>query len=275
MTARPGVGAGRLELPDLAIGDPSARGPIAAVEGPGPTLAAERVEPDARAGTAARPAPLLVATGLTKRYGALTVLDGVDLSIEPATLVAVAGRNGAGKSTLLACLAGTVRHDGRVLLEGRPLGRATQGRVAYLPQRLRLPSGATGREVLRLFAASAAGRPDRVPLPEGFLPDLDKSIGHLSGGQAQRIGLAAVLRGAPGLVLLDEPFANLDDDAREQAHALLRAHRDAGASVVVASPVAGDRRLLIDRLLAVGSGGITFDGRPDEADAAVMDGFDR
>jgi ABC-type multidrug transport system ATPase subunit len=204
----------------------------------------------------------VVVRGLGKSYGTTRVLDGVDLTLAPHSLVAVAGRNGAGKSTLLACLAGTVRHDGRVMLDGRAVGRRTSGRIAYLPQRLRLPAAATGAEVMRLFARLGAGAGAGVPLPDGFVPDLDRPVGQLSGGQAQRVALAAILQGRPDLVLLDEPFANLDDAAREAAHRLLRAHRDAGATVLVASPTAMDLLAVTDRVLLVEDAGIAFDGAP-------------
>lgn len=204
----------------------------------------------------------VVAEGLSKSYGPVTVLRDVDLRLSPRSLVAIAGSNGVGKSTLLGCLAGTIRHGGRILLDGTPVGRATRGRISYLPQRLRLPSSATGNEVLRLFSAVAGGSVDRAEFPEGFLPDMGKPIGRLSGGQAQRIGLAAALSGGPDLILLDEPFANLDDEARTQAHHLLRAHRDAGATVLVASPTALDLLAVTDRVLSLADGTIAFDGAP-------------
>lgn len=209
-----------------------------------------------------RSVPRVLATGIGKSYGKHEVLRALDLALDPSSLVAVAGGNGAGKSTLLGCLAGTLRHRGSVRLDGVPVGGATRGRVAYLPQRLRLPASATGREVCRLFAALGDGRPDRVPLPEGFLPPLDKPLGQLSGGQAQRVALAAILSGRPDLILLDEPFANLDDEARDQVQALLLAHRDAGATVMVASPTAVELLALADRVLLVRDGGIRFDGDP-------------
>jgi ABC-type multidrug transport system ATPase subunit len=220
---------------------------------------AERESPTTRADTVA--GDRVVATGLAKAYGSQAVLRDMDLRLAPASLVAVAGANGVGKSTLLACLAGVVRHEGHVLLDGELLGRGTRGRIAYLPQRLRLPGSASGREVLRLFSA-IAGVAHRVDLPAGFLPRLDKPVSHLSGGQAQRLALAAVLQGGPDLVLLDEPFANLDDDARQQAHALLSAHRDGGATVLIASPTALDLLAMTDRVLLLEDGRITFDGAP-------------
>jgi ABC-type multidrug transport system ATPase subunit len=203
----------------------------------------------------------LVAAGVSKSYGRQQVLREVDLSLAPASLVAVAGSNGVGKSTLLSCLAGIVRHEGRILLDGARVGQATRGRIAYLPQRLRLPASSSGAEVLRLFGALARGA-DRVLLPDGFLPDLRKPMGQLSGGQAQRVALAGVLKGQPDVVLLDEPFANLDDEARQQAHELLRAHREAGATVLVASPTALDLLAMIDRVLLIEGGRVTFDGAP-------------
>jgi ABC-type multidrug transport system ATPase subunit len=212
---------------------------------------------DASAAAEAR----VVASGVGKAYGRHVVLHEVDLRLAPASLTAVAGSNGAGKSTLLSCLAGTCRYEGSVLLDGERLGRQTRGRIAYLPQRLRLPGSASGREVLRLFAAIGGGR-DRVAPPTGFLPALDKPVTQLSGGQAQRLALAAVLQGRPDLVLLDEPFANLDDEARQQGHELLSAHRDAGATILIASPTALDLLAMTDRVLLLEGGRIAFDGAP-------------
>jgi len=203
----------------------------------------------------------VLAESVAKAYGAQPVLRGIDLQLAPRSLVAVAGSNGVGKSTLLSCLAGTVAHKGRVLLDGEIVGKRTRGRIAYLPQRLRLPGASSGREVMKLFSA-LGGKADCVELPEGFLPAMDKPVGQLSGGQAQRVALASILQGSPDLVLLDEPFANLDDDARQQTHSLLRAHRDAGATVLIASPTALDLLAMIDRVLLIEDGRIGFDGAP-------------
>ncbi len=206
----------------------------------------------------------LCATGISKRYGRRTVLDRVDLAVERGSFVALAGRNGAGKSTLLGCLAGTLRHSGTVRLDGAPTG-AVRGRVSYLPQRLRLPSVLTGREVIDLLGS--LGRRDRdrhsrLALPEGFLPPLDQPVGQLSGGQAQRVALAGALAGGPELVLLDEPFANLDDAGRDAARRILRAACDEGTTVIVASPTALDLLSTARRVVLVEDGRIAFDGAP-------------
>ena len=239
-----------------SIADPRARpSPAALRDRQRDPAAATRREPLGREA-------LVVATGVAKSYGSVEVLRDMDLQLGRQSLVAIAGRNGVGKSTLLGCLAGTIKHDGQVLLDGAAVGPSTRGRIAYLPQRLRLPAASSGSEVMRLFASLAGAGGDRVEVPSGFLPDMARPVGQLSGGQAQRVALAATLQGAPDLVLLDEPFANLDDDAREQAHQLLRAHRDAGATVLVASPTALDLLAMIDRVLLIEEGRIGFDGAP-------------
>lgn len=203
--------------------------------------------------------PRLLVRGLTKAYGRIRVLDALDLTIPAATLTAVVGSNGAGKSTLLGCLAGVLRHGGSISFDGPPL-RPLSGRVAYLPQRIRLPGSATVDEVLNLFRSLAGPSADRTAPPDGFVPPGHRRIAELSGGQAQRVALAATLLGTPELLLLDEPLANLDDDARDVVREMLAAHRDAGAAILVASPAAFDLLAGADRVIRVEAGRIVFDG---------------
>jgi ABC-type multidrug transport system ATPase subunit len=209
------------------------------------------------------PGPRLVARGLSKSYGRIQVLRNVDLSIDSGCLVVVAGANGAGKSTLLRCLAGTIRHEGSVLVGGRPTGRSTGGRVSYLPQDLSFPQSATGLEILDLFRQLSGAHGHPSMLPDGYLPDLTRPVGKLSGGQVQRIALAATLIGGPDLILLDEPFANLDDDGRVAARDVLREHAGAGATVIVASPSPHDLSQIADRLLEIRDGSLAYDGPPE------------
>lgn len=202
----------------------------------------------------AAPSIRLVASGLAKDYGTRRVLEVDRLDVPAGTIVAVVGPNGSGKSSLLGRLAGVIRGPGEVTLDGRRIAPDRLGRVAYLPQRVRLPASATVGESLALFAAVRAAGRDRVRLPEGFLAAADQPIGSLSGGQARRVALAAALAGSPDLLLLDEPFANLDDDARSVTGDLLALHRDAGAVVTVASPTAVELLALADVVLEIGNG---------------------
>lgn len=180
------------------------------------------------------------ARGLGKAYGRHRALDGIDLDVPAGALALVVGTNGAGKSTLLGCLAGVLRHEGTIEIIGDDgLVRHRAGAVAYLPQRVRLPGPATVGEVLALFTAASRAATGPVAPPEGFLPADDLRIGRLSGGQAQRVALVAVLGGSSDVIILDEPFANLDDDATQAVAGMLREHRAAGTTVVVASPAVG------------------------------------
>jgi len=203
--------------------------------------------------------PGLSIRGLTKAYGRHRVLDALDLSIPGATLAAVVGSNGAGKSTLLGCIAGALRHNGTIRHGGSPL-RVIPGQMAYLPQRIRLPGGATVDEVLALFRALAGPTADRATAPEGFVPDGQRRIAELSGGQAQRVALAGALFGAPRLLLLDEPHANLDDPAKESLRDMLAAHREAGATILVASPAAFDLLANADLVVRVEAGRVVYHG---------------
>jgi ABC-2 type transport system ATP-binding protein len=204
-------------------------------------------------------APLLQVAGLTKAYGSHVVLDDVALTLEGRRAVAVTGPNGAGKSTLLGCVADTLRHAGSVMLDGKPLS-AGAGRLAYLPQRVRMPPTATIGQIIALFRSLAAGQAQRIEIPVDFLPDPERRIGQLSGGQAQRVALAAALSGSPDLVLLDEPFANLDEAGREMAVDLVRRHAAAGALVLIASPTVLDLIGAVEQVVHVADGGVRFVG---------------
>lgn len=202
----------------------------------------------------AAPPARLAAIGLAKDYGTRRVLEVDRLDVPGRTIVAVVGPNGSGKSTLLGRLAGVIRGPGEVRLNGRRVAPDRLGRVAYLPQRVRLPASATVGESLALFAAVRAAGADRARLPDGFLAAADQLIGSLSGGQARRVALAAALAGGPDLLLLDEPFVNLDDDARRVIGESLASHRDAGAVVIVASPSTVELLALADMVLEIDGG---------------------
>jgi ABC-type multidrug transport system ATPase subunit len=200
--------------------------------------------------------PRLQLRGVTKVYGRVTVLDAVDLEVAPGETLLLAGSNGSGKSTLLRCVAGLARYGGEVRFDGRPSRRTPANREAlgYLPQAPGLPAWATGAEVLHLFGRLRGASRPAVELPADFLPPLDRPVGQLSGGQRQRIAIVVALLGAPRLLLLDEPAANLDEEGREALAQLVGAVRREGTSVVVAAPSPGELGDLADRTVRLVDG---------------------
>jgi ABC-type multidrug transport system ATPase subunit len=222
------------------------------------------------------PTSHLAIHGLRKRFGDRAVLDGVDLDVEPGSIVLLAGSNGSGKTTLLRCIAGLARFEGRIALDGLEVraGGAGHPDIGYLPQAPGPPAWATGAEVLALFARLRRCEPDSVVLPDGFLPPLDQPAGQLSGGQRQRLAFAVALLGGPSLLLLDEPAANLDDDGRAAMVTVLEGLREAGTSVLVAAPSPGDLNGLPDRTVRLVDGQLVRDSSLRLVGRAAVDPSD-
>ncbi|GAB1515911.1 ABC transporter ATP-binding protein [Actinophytocola sp. KF-1] len=192
----------------------------------------------------------LTVRGLTKRFGARTVLSGLDLDIAPGEFVALLGRSGSGKSTLLRVLAGLDSDvDGTVAVPGTVSVAFQQPRL--LPWRKvwrNVVLGLRGRGGDRALAEKA--------LAEVRLADLaDAWPRTLSGGEAQRLNLARALVREPDLLLLDEPFGALDALTRLAMHALVadlwQRHRP---SVLLVTHDVDEALLLADRALILDGG---------------------
>ncbi|MEM7481281.1 MAG: ATP-binding cassette domain-containing protein [Acidobacteriota bacterium] len=180
--------------------------------------------------------------GVYRRFGRLPVLTGVSGRVAGGGVLLVTGTNGSGKSTLLRCLAGLLAAD-RGVIEWRDGGRVLAAaerrrRVGYLAPDLAFYEPLTALENLELFARLRAVPKercrtllDRVGLP------LHRSAGALSSGMTQRLRWAWALLAQPTLLLLDEPFQNLDAPGRQDALDLLKEHlARPGAMAVVANP---------------------------------------
>jgi len=200
--------------------------------------------------------------GLGKRYGAHTVLDGIDLRIAPGEFVALVGRSGCGKSTLLRLIAGLEQADsGTVDIDGA--GRADALRLMFQEARL-LPWKSVLDNV-------ALGLRDRAPAREALAQvGLETRAAEwpavLSGGQRQRVALARALVHAPGILLLDEPLGALDALTRIGMQQLIEAlwlrH---GFSAVLVTHDVQEALVLADRVLVIEEGRIAHDLRVDLA----------
>ncbi|MBN3792112.1 ATP-binding cassette domain-containing protein [Burkholderia sp. Ac-20353] len=190
---------------------------------------------------------------VTKRFGARTVLDDVNLDIARGSFVAIVGRSGCGKSTLLRLVAGLEQPSTGALVTRGEGGGALDTRIMYQDARL-LPWKTVLQNVL-LGLGRGARDDARAVLDEvGLLERADDWPAQLSGGQRQRVALARALVHRPQLLLLDEPLGALDALTRIEMHALIerlwREHRFTALLVThdVQEAVAlGDRILLIDQ----------------------------
>jgi ABC-2 type transport system ATP-binding protein len=186
---------------------------------------------------------MLTVTGLVKRYGRRTALDGFDLDVRPGEIVGLVGHNGAGKTTFVEVVTGLVRPDaGEVTVGGvdaRREPRAARRRIGVAPQEPALYVTATVRDNLRVFGALAGLR--RAELSRAVartaeelrLTDvLDRRTGLLSGGQRRRTQAGTALVADPPLLLLDEPTAGADPETRTALLEAVRRRARDGAAVV-------------------------------------------
>lgn len=208
--------------------------------------------------------PLLRAMGVTRRFGSVLALDGVDLAVAPGELVGLLGPNGAGKSTLLSLVTGVRRpHAGRLELFGRsPTDPAARRELGATPQETALPATLRVGEVVAFVARHF---PDPVPAAElldrfGLDGLARRQTGGLSGGQRRRLALALAFVGRPRLVVLDEPTTGLDVEARRAVWAAVRDYAAGGGTVLLSSHQMEEVEELARRVVVLGGGRVLADG---------------
>jgi len=217
--------------------------------------------------------PPVVVDGLVKRYGSRTVLDGVSLTVHAGELVALLGPNGAGKTTLVEIVEGYRRGDGgdvRVLgTDPATGGPSLRARVGLMLQGGGIDPRAQPRETLRQYGRFHAEPRDADELLDlvGLQAVARTRYRRLSGGERQRLGLALALVGRPEVVLLDEPTAGMDPEARAATRAIVAALRDDGAAILLTSHDLTDVERLADRICVLDGGRLVAAGTPAELSA--------
>lgn len=211
--------------------------------------------------------------GITKNYGKLRALDGVDLDIRGGQLLSLLGPNGAGKSTAIALLLGLTRPDqGKVRLFGEsPQQLAARRRIGVMLQSAQLPDTLRVGELLRL---TASYYPDPRALEEsaeiaGVRDLVSRPCGKLSGGQHRRVQFALALCGRPELLFLDEPTVGMDIEARQRLWQAMRDLVAEGCSVVLTTHYLEEAEALSQRVVVLGRGRVLSKGSVDELRARV------
>ena len=209
---------------------------------------------------------MITITRLAKRFGAVTVLDGLDLELAGGRVTAVVGPNGAGKTTLIKILLGLTKADagtvaiGGAVVNGDPRYRA---RIGYMPQIARFPENLTGAEVLALLAGlRGAGAEEDRELIEAFGLEahLGKKLRALSGGTRQKVNAAAAFLFTPELLILDEPTAGLDPVSAGILKDKIRRERARGRTFVLTSHVMSELEELSDDVVFLHEGRARFAG---------------
>jgi ABC-2 type transport system ATP-binding protein len=209
----------------------------------------------------------LAVRGLSKRYGPVEALRGVDLEVGDGELVGLLGPNGAGKSTLVKIAAGLVRPTtGTADVAGQPAGsRAARASLGYLAELFRFPGWYTADEVLELhqrLSGSTGGADERARLLElvALSDAAHRRVEGMSKGMQQRLGIAQALVGEPRLLLLDEPTSALDPVGRRTVRLLLEELRDRGVSVLLNSHLLSEIELVCDRVVILLGGEVVTAG---------------
>jgi ABC-2 type transport system ATP-binding protein len=213
-------------------------------------------------------APPVAARGLVKRYGDITAVAGVDLTVERGDVFGYLGPNGAGKTTSLRMLLGLIRPtEGSAQLFGRdPLvvgARALDG-VAGFVEGPRFYPYLSGRKNLRLLADLDGGAPaSRIEevLDVVDLRDRGKDrVGGYSHGMRQRLGIAASLLREPKLLLLDEPTTGLDPAGMRDMRELVKRLASEGITILLSSHILAEVEELCNRVAIIRSGRIIYEG---------------
>jgi len=223
----------------------------------------------------------VVATeALTKRFGALTAVDHVDLEVDAGTVFSLLGPNGAGKTTVIRMLATLLAPtSGRALVCGHDVVReadTVRSLISLTGQFAALEDNLTGRENLMLMArlrgfrrAAATtvvdGLVDRFEIGEFR----DKLVKSMSGGQRRRVDLAASLVVPPKLLALDEPTAGLDPRSRQAVWSTVRDLVDQGVSVLLTTQYLEEADALADEIVLIDHGRAVASGTASELKARI------
>ena len=175
---------------------------------------------------------------VSKLFGSFAALRQVSVNLEPGLCYVLIGENGAGKSTLLRILAGLLRPSfGSVKVFGGVEPHEARERIGYMSHAPMLYDELTGQENLRYFASLYPGRacltPGEALRQVGLDPELTRTLGQYSQGMRQRTSLARVLLPVPELLLLDEPFSNMDVESARQMVELLAGFRQGSRTIVI------------------------------------------
>jgi ABC-2 type transport system ATP-binding protein len=207
--------------------------------------------------------PALSIQGLTKAYGRVQALRGVDLEVQRGEVFGFLGPNGAGKTTAIRCLLDLIRPDGgaiRVLgLDPQADPLAVRRRVAYLPGELSLEANLTAERALRYLAELRGGSADWArarELARRLQLDLKTQVKNMSKGNKQKVGVIQAFMAPQELLMLDEPTSGLDPLMQQEVYRLVREAQASGATVFFSSHIISEVQAFAGRVAVIRDGRI-------------------
>ena len=220
-------------------------------------------------------APLVSATGLVKRFGSFTAVNGIDVDVRPGEAFGFLGPNGAGKSStmrMVACVSPRTAGDLRVLgMDPDVDGPAIRARIGVVPQADILDAELTVRQNLHVYGryfglprAHVRAKTTELLAFAQLTERADDSVEPLSGGMKRRLTIARSLVNDPELLLLDEPTTGLDPQARHLLWDRLFRLKQDGVTLIVTTHYMDEAEQLCDRLVVMDRGRIVAGGTPAE-----------
>ena len=204
---------------------------------------------------------------LSKSFGGVKALDGVNLSIEPGRVVGLLGPNGSGKTTLIKLANGLLTPtSGELLIAGQKPGADTKAIVSYLPDRTYLPEWMSVRQMLDFFDDFYADfqREKATEMLGRLSIDERMRLGQMSKGTKEKVQLILVMSRNAGLYLLDEPIGGVDPATRDFILDTIIHNYNPSAAVVISTHLIADVEAVLDEVIFINSGHIVLQSAVDE-----------
>jgi ABC-2 type transport system ATP-binding protein len=222
--------------------------------------------------------PAIQLDGVTKRFGDVTALQNLELTVEDSEIYGFLGPNGAGKSTTINVLLDFIRPtSGAATVLGMDAQRESEAireRIGVLPDGYDVYDRLTGRQHLEFTIDSKRADDDPEALAERVgIPDaIDRKAGGYSKGMTQRLVLAMALVGDPDLLILDEPSTGLDPNGAREMREIIRAENDRGATVFFSSHILEQVEAVCDRVGILRSGELVAEDSIESLRASIDSG---
>ena len=210
---------------------------------------------------------ILECRGLGKRFGGVTALEDVNLSIEPGRVVGLLGPNGSGKTTLIKLANGLLTPStGEILINGQKPGPASKMAISYLPDRNYLPDWMSVRQMLDFFEDFYPDfrREKAVEMLERLSIRDDMRLRQMSKGTKEKTQLILVMSREAGLYLLDEPIGGVDPATRDFILDTIVRNYNPEAAVVISTHLIADVETVLDDVIFINGGHIVLQSAVDE-----------